>query len=150
VEGSYHPPLPSICQAALIILFYPLLPRQERHQYKEMSSVEDHQDDLGLDHLSSEERLRELDLFSLEKRWLQGELKAFHHPQGSYQEDGARLFTVVHGRRMTEKGCKLKQERFMLDIKKLLFRQKASQAMEEAGQRGCAASMLRSFPHPTE
>ena len=88
--------------------------------------MEDHQDGLGLEHLSGEERLRELDLFSLENRWLQGELSAFHYPKGSYQEYGARLFTVVCGRRMRDKGHKLKQEMFMLGIKRPLFHQKAS------------------------
>lgn len=83
--------------------------------------MEDHQDGLGLEHLSGERRLRELDLFILEKRWLQGELRASHYPQGSYQEDGARLFTVVCGRKKRDKGCKLKQEMFVLGMKKPHF-----------------------------
>lgn len=111
--------------------------------------MEDHQDGLGLEHLASEEMLRELDFFSQEKRWLQGQLRAFHYPQESYHEDGARLFAVVRGRRMRDKGPKLKQEMFALDINPPLFHQEASPAVEEAGQRGCAASVLGGFQDPT-
>ena len=48
----------------------------------------------GLEHLSSEERLRELGLFSPEKRRLQGDLiVAFQHLNGPYKQDGQKLFT---------------------------------------------------------
>jgi len=57
----------------------------------------------GLEYLSYEDRLRQLGLFSLEKRRLRGNLlAAFQYLKGAWRKDGEELFTrvVKHWRRL--------------------------------------------------
>ena len=71
----------------------------------------------GMEHISYEDRLKVLGLFSLEKRRHQGNLRAaFRYLKRSYRKEGDRLFSRVCGDRTRGNGFKLKEGRFRLDI----------------------------------
>ena len=88
----------------------------ERVQRKARKTIQE------LKHLPYGNRLKELGLFNLEKRRLQGDLiVAFQYLKEAYKHGGNQFFTWVDSDRTEGNGFKLKKGRFRLDFTGKLF-----------------------------
>ncbi|KFV54597.1 hypothetical protein N328_04479, partial [Gavia stellata] len=100
----------------------------------------------GMEHLSYEDRLRELGLFSLEKRRVRGDLiVAFQYLKRAYKKDGDRLFSRVCSDRTRGNGFTLKEGRFRLDMRKKFFMMKVAKHRKRLPREVVDAPSLETF-----
>lgn len=99
-----------------------------------------------MEHPSSNERLRELALFSLHKRRLRGDLcAAFQDFNGAYRKDGDRLCNRASSGSTRPNGFKLREARFRLDTRKTFFTTRAAKRWKPLPREAVDASSLETF-----
>lgn len=100
------------------------------------------------EHLSHEEKQRELGLFCLERS--QGDLVNLNkYLLGGNQEEEVRLFSLVPTDRIRGNGKKLKILKFHLNARKHFFTMWCGQAWEQLVERGCEVSILSGIQNST-
>jgi len=93
----------------------------------------------GPNHLTYEERLKELGLFSLEKRWHR--TGVYKHLMGGSKINRDRLFLVVSSERRGN-GHKLKYRKFHIDLRKNFSYCEDGRTLEKVARRSGGLSIL--------
>jgi len=103
----------------------------------------------GLEHLSYEEKLRELGLFSPKNRRLRGDLiNTSKYLKGECQEDGARLFSVVPSDRRRGNRHKLRHRKLQLSMRKYPFALRVTEHWNRLPRGAAESPSLEIFKAP--
>ena len=112
----------------------------ERAQRRAMKMIR------GLEHLPYEDRLRELGLFSLEKKRLRGDLiAAFQYLKGDYKKGGESTFVRVDSDRTRGNGFKLKEGRLRFDVRGKFFITESDEVLNRLPREVVDAPSLEMF-----
>lgn len=100
-----------------------------------------------LEHPPTEEKLRDLELFSLEKSSLRDLISVDKYLKGKCQEEGASIFSLVPCNRMRVNGHKVEQRKLGLNTRKNFLSMRMLNPWTRL-QRSCGFSLSTDFQNP--